>query len=141
MAKQPHPRLPIAPADIDQVVVLFYARVRQHPVIGPLFMEAVGTGDSEWAEHEAKIASFWRNAMMIDREYQGNPMRIHIANDAIQPEHFPIWLGLFHETLMDCLDADLAESFFALASRIGRSMAMGIHASRSRPGGPPLLFG
>lgn len=132
-------KFPITAEQIDQVVTVFYARIRKHPALGLIFLGAVGTSDEVWRSHEAKIAAFWRNAMQIDRGYSGNPMRVHMANPDIQPQHFSVWLGLFHQTLQDTLPPDTARSFGALADRIGQSLRFGLENYRQPASDPPIL--
>ncbi|CUK27512.1 Group 3 truncated hemoglobin ctb [Cognatishimia activa] len=120
------PKFQITPDEIDQLVKTFYARARVDPVIGPVFMNAVGSDKAVWDEHEAKIASFWRNAIGLDRSFSGNPMMKHLANVEILPEHFPTWLALFHKSAEDTLPPEKAASICALADRIGESLQMGL---------------
>jgi len=63
------PRFPLTPDQIDRVVTLFYAAIRRHEVLGPIFARHV----TDWPEHEEKIARFWRNAILAERGYDGNP--------------------------------------------------------------------
>ena len=46
------PRFPITEDQIDWVVFRFYARVRAHPVLGPIFWKHV----RNWDAHEAMAA-------------------------------------------------------------------------------------
>lgn len=122
---------------IDRLVAVFYARIRKHNVLGPVFMRAVGDDDDNWRHHEARIASFWRNASGLDRSFSGNPMRKHLANPEIVPEQFPHWLGLFRQTAKDVLPPAQASEIADLADRIGRSLSMGLVQFRSPESGPP----
>jgi hemoglobin len=63
------PRFPISADQIDAVVAEFYAVIRTHPGLGPVFAAHV----RDWPAHEAKIARFWRNAILFERSYDGNP--------------------------------------------------------------------
>ncbi|WP_299643760.1 group III truncated hemoglobin, partial [uncultured Ruegeria sp.] len=63
------PRFPATPEQINAQVRAFYARVRQDAVLGPVFANHV----TDWSAHEEKIASFWRNAILFERSYDGNP--------------------------------------------------------------------
>lgn len=127
----------ITSAQIDRLVAVFYARIRTHDVLGPVFMRAVGDDDENWRHHEARIASFWRNASGMDRSFSGNPMRKHLANPEIVPEQFPLWLGLFRQTAEDVLPPAQASEIADLADRIGRSLSMGLVQFRNPESGPP----
>lgn len=124
------PRFAITPDQIALVVAEFYAVIRQHPGLGPVFAAHV----TDWPAHEAKIARFWRNAILHERSYDGNPFAVHQAAGNVRPQMFEIWLGLFDSVLNRNLPADLAQGWSALAHRIGRGMRMGLEL-----GGVPAL--
>lgn len=129
------PRFPISADQISQVTTVFYARIRQHPNLGPVFAAHV----SDWGPHEAKIASFWRNAILFEREYGGNPMAAHMAAGDVHAEHFPQWLDLFDEVLGQTLPQEIAEAWSDLAHRIGRGLRMGVEDLRDNRGVPNLF--
>lgn len=131
------PKFPITETQIDSLVEAFYARVRKHSTLGPIFTKAVGLSDDAWREHEARIASFWRNAIGLDRSFSGNPMLKHLANSEVQPDLFPIWLNLFRDTAEEILPPEAAAGIAALADRIGRSLSMGIVQFRQKDGAAP----
>lgn len=118
---------------------MFYARVREHKILGPVFLQSLPDNAKIWEVHEAKIAAFWRNAILLERSYNGNPQHVHRAREAIKPEHFAIWLALFDEVLNEELTPDIAASWPALAHRIGRGLKMGIEQSRQAEGAVPML--
>ena len=129
------PRLPVTPQQIDEVVRVFYAAVRRHEVLGPIFARHV----TDWPAHEERIATFWRNAILYERSYDGNPMRVHMQAGDVRADHFPIWLGLFDETLRRTLPPDAACAWSALAHRIGAGLRMGVEDLRERRTGVPSL--
>ena len=89
------PRFPVTPEQIDAVVADFYAFVREHPGLGPVFARHV----TDWPTHEAKIARFWRNAILFEKGYDGNPLAVHRAAGNVRPGMFDPWLGLFDMVL------------------------------------------
>ncbi|MDO5706368.1 MAG: group III truncated hemoglobin [Paracoccus sp. (in: a-proteobacteria)] len=129
------PRFDVSPEQIDRVVAVFYAAIRRHEVLGPIFNRHV----HDWPEHEAKISAFWRNAILYERGYDGNPMRVHMAAGDVKAGHFAPWLALFDETLRRVLPEDLAATWSALAHRIGAGLRMGVEDLRDRKPGPPVL--
>lgn len=135
----PLQRFPITIAEIDHLVAVFYREIRKHPTLGPIFHDQIGTDAQPWRDHEAKIASFWRNAILIDRDYQGNPMRKHMEVGSIQPHHFDQWLGLFETVARAELAPQTAQSIVELAHRIGRGLRYGIEHIRRSTGEPPKL--
>lgn len=119
------PRFPITPAEIDLVVAEFYAAIRHHPGLGPVFSVHV----TDWPAHEAKIARFWRNAILMERSYDGNPFAAHQAAGNVRAPMFEVWLGLFDSVLKRNLAAPTAQSWSELAHRIGRGLRMGVEES------------
>ena len=116
------PRIPVTETQIDRVVSRFYASVRAHPALGPVFAAHV----TEWSPHEEKIGRFWRNALLLQRCYDGNPMQVHMAAGNVKAQHFPAWLSLFDAVLHEELPAPLAQAWSALAHRIGRGLSYGL---------------
>jgi hemoglobin len=130
----PLARFAITPAEIDRVVAEFYAVVRQHPGLGPVFAAHV----TDWPAHEEKISRFWRNAILLERSYDGNPMQAHRDAGNVRPGMFEIWLGLFDSVLRRELPAETAAAWSALAHRIGAGLRYGL-VEKVGPSGIPSL--
>jgi hemoglobin len=135
MTQSPLARFDITAAEIASVVTEFYAVVRSHPGLGPVFAAHV----SDWPTHEAKIAGFWRNAILFERGYDGNPMAVHKAAGNVRPGMFDAWLGLFDSVLRRELRPDQAAAWSALAHRIGRGLRYGLIDAEQSENGAPLL--
>jgi hemoglobin len=133
------PRFALTRVQIETVVAKFYAQIRKHPKLGPIFNTTISTDKELWRIHEAKIAGFWANAILHERSYDGNPMLVHAGISAIEPEMFNDWLALFDQTLTKELPSDVAAQWSALAHRIGRGLRMGVEFNRSNAKGPPIL--
>lgn len=129
------PRIDITAEDIALVVTEFYAAIREHPGLGPVFANHV----TDWPAHEAKIAGFWRNAILYERSYDGNPLEVHRRAGDVRPGMFEPWLGLFDATLKRNLPSEKAAQWSALAHRIGRSLRAGVVDREILPGGVPKL--
>lgn len=97
-------RFAITPAQIDTVVTEFYAVMRNHPGLGPVFASHV----TDWPKHEARFARFWRNAILLERSHDGNPMAVHRAAGNVKGPMFDVWLGLFVSVLRRTLPAETA---------------------------------
>ncbi|KAE9630539.1 group III truncated hemoglobin [Parasedimentitalea maritima] len=134
----PLKRFDITASEIDRVVTVFYAHIRRHPDLGPVF--GAHLEDADWPEHEDKIARFWRNAILREKSYNGNPMRVHLSRPDVKAEHFPLWLGLFHQVLKAELPEPTASSWGVLADRIGEGFRAGIVSMRQPKDEPPKLF-
>lgn len=128
------PRIAVTPAQIDQVVTAFYGCVRNDKDLGPVFAAHV----EDWPSHESKISAFWRNALLYERVYDGNPMQVHKSSGHVKAEHFAVWLTLFDQVLAAQLPPELAQGWSALAHRIGRGLRFGLCPS-SNDAGVPML--
>lgn len=126
-------RFEITSDQINAVVSEFYACIRLHPGLGPVFAAHV----KDWPKHEEKISRFWRNAILYERSYDGNPMLAHMAAGDVRAPMFDVWLGLFDSVLRRELPEKTAEAWSALAHRIGRGLRMGVE-DRENPGVPRL---
>ncbi len=128
-------RFPVTPDEIDRVVADFYAAIRQHPGLGPVFAAHV----TDWPAHEQKIARFWRNAILMERGYDGNPMQVHRAAGNVRPGMFSPWLELFDSVLKHNLAPETAAHWSALAHRIGQGLRYGVVETATHAGGVPKL--
>lgn len=134
MARLPA-KFDITRPEIERVVAAFYARIRAHPGLGPVFAAHI----SDWPPHEAKIARFWANAILHERSYDGNPMQVHRAAGNVRPGMFETWLALFDQVLSDELSPEQARAWSALAQNIGRSLRASLVEKSQGPDGVPIL--
>ena len=129
------PRFDITPEEIARVVTSFYEAIRRHPGLGRVFAAHV----TDWPAHEAKIAAFWRNAILLERDYDGNPMQVHKDAGNVRPGMFEPWLGLFDSVLRRELRPDQAAAWSALAHKIGQGLRFGVTERLRGEGGAPIL--
>ena len=129
------PRFEITPEEIDRVVAEFYSAIRVHPGLGPVFAAHV----TDWPAHEAKIAAFWRNAILFEKSYDGNPLAVHKAAGNVRPGMFDPWLGLFDRVLRRNLRPETAAAWSALAHRIGQGLRYGVVEAQRFDDGVPKL--
>ncbi len=109
--------------DLQQLVDLFYAKVRQDRVLGPLFNAAV----ADWPEHLEKLGAFWSSVTLTSGRYKGSPMSAHLRHaGAIEPAMFDRWLDLWRETARETLDAADAASVIEKAERIAESLKLAL---------------
>ncbi|UWR24591.1 group III truncated hemoglobin [Sulfitobacter sp. S190] len=126
----------LARGDIERIVTTFYSRVRTHSELGPVFDVHV----ADWPAHEEKIARFWANAILKERKYSGNPMKVHASAGNVRPEHFKMWLDLFDEVLDEELSNSMSSAWSRLAHRIGQGLVYGLQLQQtSDQGDPPQL--
>lgn len=102
----------------------FYAKVRQDPLIGPVFAERIP--DEAWPRHLATIRDFWSSVLLKTGRYKGNPFGRHLGIAGIAPPHFARWLGLFEETAAEVFIPAIAAEIVERAHRIGDSLKAGL---------------
>lgn len=131
----PLARLDIPEAGIDRVVTAFYARVRVDPMLSPVFAAHV----ADWPAHEARVAAFWKGAILRRPGYDGSPMQAHRAAGNVKPGMFSGWLELFDTVLHEELTPEQAQGWSTLAHTIGRSLRAGVVERETLAGGVPKL--
>ena len=128
-------RIPVTEAQTDKVVAEFYTRVRAHPALGPVFPAHV----PDWPKHEEKIWRLWRNVLLFQRSYGGNPMRVPAAAGNVRSQHSWVWLLLLDTVLEQELPHQLARAWSALCHRIGRGLSYGLASESAKVGVPDLM--
>jgi hemoglobin len=123
------PRFAITEDQIAAVVAEFYACIRVHPGLGPVFAAHV----RDWPRHEEKIGRFWKNAILFERGYDGNPLAVHRAAGDVRLPMFEVWLGLFDSVLKRELPPETAQAWSDLAHRIGRGLMFGLQGAEGAP--------
>ena len=106
---------------IEKLMDVFYARIRTHKELGPIFNGSVGIDDDSWERHKEKIAKFWKTMLLNERLYMGNPVQPHINLLPFDIKLFDVWLGLFKECLDQIFEEKPAEDFYGVASNIAKN--------------------
>ncbi|ALV24470.1 group III truncated hemoglobin [Campylobacter iguaniorum] len=86
-------------ASINDLMEVFYEKIRVDKDLGEIFNHAVGTSDEAWEAHKQKIGGFWSSVLLGSGVYTGNPLQKHFELPPFPREFFSIWLGLFEESL------------------------------------------
>jgi hemoglobin len=115
---------PIDEAAIKTIVHAFYARVRQDPVLAPIFATKIAA--EAWPQHHDHIIDFWSSIFLKTGRFTGNPMRKHVGIEGLTPAHFTRWLALFKDTADDVLLPEQSEAMHVMAQRIAQSLQMGL---------------
>lgn len=102
---------------ILKLITPFYADVRQHEVIGPIFLKAI----EDWPAHMAKITEFWALQTGGTSRYAGGFGAAHLRL-GLQLQHFQHWLSLWEFNCRRNLQAQEAEEMIALAHEFGRRL-------------------
>ncbi|MBC9030790.1 group III truncated hemoglobin [Sphingomonas sp. JC676] len=117
--------------EIHTVVHAFYARVREDPMIGPVFNGAI----HDWPVHLEKLEAFWSSVMLTSGRYKGQPVPAHVRHEArITPEGFARWLSLWRETTDALLPPPAAAAMQDKAGRIAESLSHAIAFYRDKTG-------
>ncbi len=106
----------------------FYADVRQHHVIGPIFLAQI----EDWPAHLEKIADFWSGATGGPANYRGAMPAKHLPLE-LRPEHFAAWLDLWGRNCRAHLPAAESGEMIALAHTIGQRLSYIVGASSTPP--------
>ena len=110
-----------------QLLKHFYADVRQHEVIGPIF----GAHIDDWTAHLEKIADFWSGLIGGPAKYRGGMPWKHVSL-GLKEAHFEAWLGLWHRNCRIHLSETEADDMIAIAEKIGQRLR-GIIANHNKP--------
>jgi hemoglobin len=87
---------------IEQLVDRFYEKVKNDPLLAPVFSHV------DWPQHLPIMYSFWSFALLGELGYKSNIVQKHLSLP-IQPEHFARWLSLFNKTVDENFSGEKAE--------------------------------
>ena len=119
-------------AYISVLVDTFYASIREHETLGPIFNEKIG---EEWDDHLIKLKAFWSSVALNSGTYSGRPVPAHIQLTEVRPPHFEEWLGLFKKTLEETAPSPAAVLYFyERAERIAKSLQLAMFGLDKIPG-------
>ncbi len=105
----------------------FYADVRQHQLIGPIFNAHV----KDWSAHIENIADFWSGLTGGPANYGGGMIMKHLTL-GIGEAHFESWLELWKRTCVTYLPQTEANDMTAIAEKVGKRLRT-ILANRNKP--------
>ena len=109
--------------NITLMVDRFYAQVREHPTLGPVFNDRL---EGRWQLHQENMVDFWSNVLLRTGRYFGNPLVKHRKVPGIEREHFADWLELFRSTLDGIYSPELANVIHQAATRMAGGLTHGI---------------
>ena len=106
--------------NVKQLVADFYAKVRKHEALGPIFIGAIGASDELWNAHIEHITAFWTRLLLNEGEFSGQPMKTHAELPPFPKERFGDWLGLWEQTLNEIYTPQVASGILAKANQISQ---------------------
>ena len=122
-------------AYVSVLVDVFYERIREDCILGPIFNEAIR---DNWDAHLKKMKDFWASVALNAGRYSGDPIRSHKKLAEVQPWHFDVWLELFEETLQDTAPTpEAADYFMEHAGQIGRGLQIAMFGANGSGRPPP----
>ena len=104
-------------ASLLQLLKYFYADVRQHHEIGPIFTAQI----KDWPAHLEKIADFWSGITGGPMNYRGGMAARHMPL-GLEERHFQAWLGLWARHCRARLQPREATELIAIAETIGQRL-------------------
>jgi len=120
-------RTGIDEAMIERLVRAFYERVKQDPLLAPIFAQAV----EDWESHIQTLCRFWSSVTLMTGRYSGRPMAVH-APLPVERVHFLRWLALFEATARELCPAPAADLFVERAKAIAESLRQGLSLHRGK---------
>ena len=107
---------------VKVVIDAFYKKVRSNDQLKPVFEEAIGVSDEEWAPHMQVMYTFWNAVMTKSVVYNGNPMKKHQELAPFDLSLFDVWLALFEETVRVYHTEDIADTYVEKSKMIAKSL-------------------
>lgn len=90
--------------DVIFLVDSFYKKVNKDDLLSPIFNDFAKVN---WETHMPVMYAFWSSILLGEASYSGRPFPKHLPLP-IQKEHFNRWLELFHRTVDDNFEGELA---------------------------------
>ena len=125
-APEPSLNLAASAETITQLVHGFYADVRQHALLGPVFEQAIG---DRWDAHLQRLVDFWSTVALGTRSFRGDVFGKHMALQGITPAHFAAWVGLWQAHTQRLFTPEVARELQVVAHGIARNLFRGYFGS------------
>ena len=121
--------------DISKLVNLFYAKIRENELLGPIFNRHIS--EQQWPEHLDKLTDFWETNLFGIAKFKGNPTAKHINVDkqmqhSIEQTHFGVWLQLWFETIDQLFDGEIAFKAKQSARKMSTGQFLAIWKNRAQ---------
>jgi hemoglobin len=118
-------------ADINKLVLSFYAKIRKNDEIGFFFNNSI----KDWDTHLEKLTDFWESNLFFTGSFRGNPAVAHVKvdkenNHSISQYHFGIWLNLWFQTIDELYEGEMAERLKHNARKMSTHLFLRIYQSR-----------
>ena len=102
---------------LDVLLRNFYASLRLHPVLGPIFERHI----TDWPIHLRIVTDFWSLQTGGPPAYRGRLMAAH-APLGLAPRHFEFWLAQWRQSCALHFEPPIAAEMIALAEALAARM-------------------
>lgn len=109
-------------AAIDRLVIRFYYKLLNDPVVGPVFYDVAKI---DVGPHILKIAHYWYKMLLGDSRYKRHTMQKHRdvhCKSPLRGEHHERWLAYFMETVDEDFSGPKAAQAKRLAMRFSENL-------------------
>ncbi|MDP3227236.1 MAG: group III truncated hemoglobin [Acidovorax sp.] len=111
---------------ITQLVHGFYGDVRQDPLLGPVFEQAL---QGQWDAHLQRLVDFWSTVVLGTRSFKGDVFGKHMALEGVTPAHFAAWTSLWQQHTHRIFTPEVAQDLQVAAHGIARNLFRGYFGS------------
>jgi hemoglobin len=116
--------------DVACLVNVFYARVRDDRLLGPIFDDVAHV---DWATHLPRMYDFWESVLFGTATFKGRPLTVHqelARRTPLTAGAFDRWVVLFQMTVDDLFTGTMADYAKKSAVRIAATMQNNIAVAR-----------
>jgi hemoglobin len=106
---------------ITRLVHLFYSRVHDDPLMGPIFDQFI----HDWDVHLVEMVNFWSTHLLGAGTYRGNGFSQHMKLP-LEEAHFARWLELWEKTASEVLPPAFAQRAIGRAKHFEQSYKTGL---------------
>jgi hemoglobin len=121
------PRNDLFEADLQPLLVEFYATIARDELLAPYFESL------DMTTHIPRIADFWSTLLFHSGRYTGNAFRPHLEMPDLRGEHFVRWLSTLETTLDASYVGPNVERMKSYAHRVGYSMQLRLGIAPATP--------
>ena len=105
-------------ADLDELLVAFYATIADDALLAPYFAVV------DMTAHMPRIVACWSTMLFRTGRYSGSAFRPHLEMPGLTAEHFARWVATLEAVLEARFAGPNARSMMELAHRIAYSMQL-----------------
>ncbi|WP_104696793.1 MULTISPECIES: group III truncated hemoglobin [unclassified Helicobacter] len=117
----------ITQENIARLMDIFYTKIRKNEHLADIFNSKIGYEDEQWEHHKEKIGRFWRQMLLGENVFEGQPLKKHLDLPPFPREFFGVWLELFEESLKMIYEEEVAQEFLIRAQMIAQRFQVAIY--------------